>query len=170
MTADVLVPLSGHFLPIDAPAREPQPKASPATSNPKLPTFDSSSGGIPPSSVPPTSSGKVPSEILESLEDGSGGSGAGGTPPPGKGTPGGSAAGSLPGELAPGGDIPEESLGSAPESSAPAEATGEATAETTDDSSSSTAGAILLGLLAGCLLFAFGLVSRRGWMRWRYGL
>jgi energy-coupling factor transport system substrate-specific component len=170
VTADVLVPLSGHFLPIDAPAREPQPKASPATSTPEIPSFDSSSGGIPPSTVPPTSSGKTPSEILESLEDGSGGSAAGGATPPGKGTPGGSAAGSMPGESPPGGDIPEESLGTAPDGSLPDEATGEAAAETTDDSASSTVGAILLGLLAGCLLFAFGLATRRGWMRWRYGL
>jgi hypothetical protein len=40
----------------------------------------------------------------------------------------------------------------------------------TDDSNSSAAGAILLGLLAGGLLFACGLGARRGWMRWRYGL
>jgi hypothetical protein len=38
------------------------------------------------------------------------------------------------------------------------------------DDSSSPAGAILLGLLAGCLLFAAGWGGRRGWMRWRYGL
>lgn len=170
VTADVLVPLSGHYLPIAAPAREPQPKPSPAVSNPKLPTLESSSGGIPPSSVPPSSSGKAPAEILESLEGGSGESAAGGSPPSGKGTPGGGAAGTLPGKLPPGGRIPEESLDAAPESSAPGEASGEQAAETTDDSSSSTAGAVLLGLLAGCLLFAFGLAGRRGWMRWRYGL
>jgi len=169
VTADVLVPLSGHFLPIAASAREPQPKASPAASNPKLPTLENSSGGLPPSSVPPASTGKSPAEILESLGGGSGGSTAGGSAPSGKGAPGGGAAGTLPGKLPPGGRIPEESLGTAPEGSVPNEASGEQAAETTD-SSSSTAGAVLLGLLAGCLLFAFGLASRRGWMRWRYGL
>ncbi|HEY3436022.1 MAG TPA: hypothetical protein VGK41_10255, partial [Solirubrobacterales bacterium] len=39
-----------------------------------------------------------------------------------------------------------------------------------DDSDSGTAGAIVLGLLAGCVLFGLGLAVRRGWMRWRYGL
>jgi hypothetical protein len=46
---------------------------------------------------------------------------------------------------------------------------GEQASETGDDDSSAT-GAILLGLLAGCLLFGLGLAGRRGWMRWRYGL
>ena len=169
VTADVLVPLSGHFLPIAAPAREPQPKANPAVSNPKLPTLENSSGGLPSSGIPPSSSGKAPAEILESLEDGSGGSAAGGSAPSGKDAPGGGAGGTLPEKLPPGGRIPDESL-DAPEGSVPDEASGEQAAETTGDSSSSTAGAILLGLLAGCLLFAFGLAGRRGWMRWRYGL
>jgi hypothetical protein len=40
----------------------------------------------------------------------------------------------------------------------------------TDDSSSSPAGAIVLGLLGGGLLFAAGLGARKLWMRQRYGL
>ena len=39
-----------------------------------------------------------------------------------------------------------------------------------DSGSSGTAGAILAGLLTGCLLFGTALAGRRGWMRWRYGL
>ncbi|MFN8163734.1 MAG: prenyltransferase/squalene oxidase repeat-containing protein [Solirubrobacterales bacterium] len=37
-------------------------------------------------------------------------------------------------------------------------------------SSSSVAGAVVLGLLTGCLLFGAAWAARRGWMRWRYGL
>ncbi|HMI81169.1 MAG TPA: hypothetical protein VK480_05220, partial [Solirubrobacterales bacterium] len=46
---------------------------------------------------------------------------------------------------------------------------GEQASESTGDSSS-TAGAVLLGLLAGCVLFLAGLGGRKAWMRWRYGL
>ncbi len=53
---------------------------------------------------------------------------------------------------------------------ATAEVSGEPASETTNDSGSSTAGAVLLGLLAGCVLFGAGLAGRAGWMRWRYGL
>ena len=49
------------------------------------------------------------------------------------------------------------------------DASGEPASETTD-SGSSTAGSIVLGLLAGCVLFLLGFAARRGWMRWRYGL
>jgi hypothetical protein len=45
-----------------------------------------------------------------------------------------------------------------------------ASEEPTDNPSSSPAGAIVLGLLAGCLLFAAALGARRLWMRQRYGL
>jgi len=41
---------------------------------------------------------------------------------------------------------------------------------TESNPSSSPTGAILLGLLGGCLLFGAGLGGRRLWMRWRYGL
>jgi len=54
--------------------------------------------------------------------------------------------------------------------SASTDATGETASSSTNDSSTGTAGAIVLGLLAGCLLFALGLGGRKGWMRWRYGL
>jgi hypothetical protein len=39
-----------------------------------------------------------------------------------------------------------------------------------DESESSATGAIVVGLVAGALLFGAAWVGRRGWMRWRYGL
>src|ERR1044072_3039036 len=41
--------------------------------------------------------------------------------------------------------------------------------DSSSDSDSGVAGAIVIGLLAGCLLFGLGLLGRMGWMRWRYG-
>ncbi|HET8565062.1 MAG TPA: prenyltransferase/squalene oxidase repeat-containing protein [Solirubrobacterales bacterium] len=166
VTADVLVPLSGHFLPIAAPPRKPQPK--PAATRDKSPP---PSGRVPPASVSPSPSGQIPAEILEKLK--SGGGAAEGAPPPGSAVPGGSS-GSPP---ATGGSsgvpLPSEELGivpSTPEEATPSEATGQPASESTDGAKSSTAGAIVLGLLAGCVLFALGFLCRRGWMRWRYGL
>jgi hypothetical protein len=165
VTADAIIPLSGKFLPISAPPREPKPKpvTPPSTSSPEL------SGGVPPSSVPPPTPGESPLETLERFEgDGGSGSSGGSSAPSG----GSGAVGVQPGKRAPGGRLPQASTAPAPapESLSPDDASAEPVAESTDDSSSSTAGAILLGLLTGCLLFAFGLAGRRGWMRWRYGL
>ncbi|HEU4707112.1 MAG TPA: prenyltransferase/squalene oxidase repeat-containing protein [Solirubrobacterales bacterium] len=172
VTANAIIPLSGHFLPIAAPAREPRskPKAAPET-KPSAP-----SGGVPPSKAAP-SSGESPTELLEKLGkhgvSGSGGSGSGGTAsgttaPSGKG-----GAGAKPPNGSSSGQLPKGSLGIAPatgsEGTIPGDATGEPASESTKGSSS-TAGAILLGLLAGCLLFAISLAVRKGWMRWRYGL
>jgi hypothetical protein len=46
------------------------------------------------------------------------------------------------------------------------------TTEPQDEQSdeSGVAGAVILGLLGGCLLFGLGLATRKGWMHWRYGL
>jgi Prenyltransferase and squalene oxidase repeat len=166
VTSNVIIPLAGQSLPIAAPPRAPTPKptAPPPTTPP------SETGGIPPSSVPPSSEGP-PAELLEKLGAASGSSGGAGSAPPkasapsGKGSPG-----AKPGKPSLGGLVPQESGGTVPLPSAPGEATGEPASESTDDSSSSTAGAIVLGLLAGCVLFAVGLAGRKGWMRWRYGL
>jgi hypothetical protein len=161
VTADVLVALSGNHLPIAAPPRESKPK--PLTSVDNSP----SSGGVAPSlSVPPSSSGPVPpSALKEALESGAAGSPPGHSAPSGKG-----GSGALPKVGPTGGRVPEGDLGTAlPETSASA-ASGAPVSATSDDSSSSTAGAILLGLLAGCVLFGAGLAGRAGWMRWRYGL
>jgi len=160
VTADVLVALSGSHLPVPAPPRESKPKPKPLESVDSSP----SSGGVPPSlSVPPSTSEPVPpSALKEALESGAAG------PPPGHSAPSGKGgSGAQPISPSTGGRVPEGDLGTAlPETSA----SGAPVSETSDDSSSSTAGAILLGLLAGCLLFGAGLAGRAGWMRWRYGL
>jgi hypothetical protein len=82
----------------------------------------------------------------------------------------GGGAGAKPGAGAAGGQIPSEAISPAPlpDTPLPSEASGEPASATEDQSS--TAGAIVLGLLAGCVLFALGLAVRKGWMRWRYGL
>ena len=167
VTANAIVPLSGHFLPIAAPAREPQPKAKPPSSN-KSPK---STGGLPPSATPPSSgdsgSGESATELLEKFNGagaGTGGSSPGKSAPSGKGSAGAKHSGGSTGGL-----LPEGDRGTTPEASDLQY--GEQISEVgEDDSSSSTTGAILLGLLAGCLLFALALAVRKGWMRWRYGL
>jgi energy-coupling factor transport system substrate-specific component len=174
VTADAIVPLAGAHLPIAAPPREPKPSNPPSAHG----NTSSSSGGVPPSSLPssslppsatsPSSSGKTPLEVLEEFE----GKGASGVPahpsaPSGKG-----GSGAKPPGGAAGGQIPSEAISPAPapETPLPSEASGEQTSESTEPHSGSTAGAILLGLLAGCVLFGVGLAGRKGWMRWRYGL
>jgi energy-coupling factor transport system substrate-specific component len=163
VTADVLVPLSGKHLPIAAPPREPQPK-----------TAQNKGGGSNPGGIPPSLSGalprglepgSVPPELEKAL-----GNALQGSAPKGSGKAGKIAPGAVSEIPSPGGTGQEGDLGSLlPDDSAP-QATGEQASETADDSSSSTAGAVLLGLLAGCVLFGAGLAGRAGWMRWRYGL
>jgi hypothetical protein len=156
VTAEVLVPVAGDFLPIAAPPRKPQPKPSQTSST--------NSGGLPPSSSGKLPPGVAPSSALPQAST---------TPrpgSPGRPVPPG------PGHPAPAGNSPSAGresggpggLSATAPSSQPANDSGTGTGE--EDSGSSTAGAILLGLLAGCLLFAGGLAARRGWMRWRYGL
>ncbi len=160
VTGQVLVAAAGRYYPIAAPPRAPEPKAKP-----------SSSGGVSPSlSLPPPSTGSAPSASdLKQFFDNNKGGAAGKPSPSGGG--GGKGAGALPEfPAAAAGAVPEGDLGTFPDTSG-AEASGEPAAETSEgDSSSATAGAILLGLLAGCVLFGAGLAGRRGWMRWRYGL
>ncbi|HET9152828.1 MAG TPA: prenyltransferase/squalene oxidase repeat-containing protein [Solirubrobacterales bacterium] len=176
VTADVLVPLAGAHLPISAPPRQPKPSSNPDSHG----TPSASSGGVLPSSVPPSSvppssvpstgtpppsSGQTPLEFLEQVEEG--GSGAtGGSAPSGDG-----GQGVKPPGIAGGGQLPQEAItpAPAPETPLPSEASGEPASEPTEGSSS-TAGAIVLGLLVGCVLFGLGLAARRGWMHWRYGL
>ena len=162
-TADVLVPLSGSHLPIAAPPREPKPKV------PSSSTSSAAAGVAPSLSVPPPSSS--PGSVRGALEEFGSGAGAGSAPPGGSAPSGKGGSGALPSIPPSAGTPPEGDLGTAlPEAPAP-QVSGEPASETTEeDSGSSTAGAILLGLLAGCLLFSAGLAGRRGWMRWRYGL
>jgi energy-coupling factor transport system substrate-specific component len=164
VTADVLVPLSGHHLPVAAPPRAPKPKPAP--------TADS--GGVAPSpTVPPSSANPGAEEAFEDFFEQSGeGSGAGGGSPGGGAPSGGGSPGTVPSVPFPGGRGPEEDLGVDPEASELqyGEQASQGTDEDSGDSNGSTAGAIIAGLLAGSLLFGTGLVGRRGWMRWRYGL
>jgi len=160
VTGQVLVAAAGKYFPIAVPPRAPKPEKQKATSSSK-------SGGVSPAqSVPPPSPGSAPSASdLKKFFKGAPGSSSGKSAPPGGGP-----AGALPHVPATGETVPEGDLGSAPDSST-SPVSGEPASETTEsDSSSSTAGAILLGLLAGCVLFGAGLAGRRGWMRWRYGL
>jgi energy-coupling factor transport system substrate-specific component len=174
VTAEVLVPLSGRFLPIAAPPREPSAKPaakskSKSTGNAKR---QSEAAATPsPSSIRNTPAVK---KFLERAQAGA----TGGTAPPvvtppraanGRGAtgPGAGSTGEVPGNLG-------KLLGEPPDTGESAELQyGEQASEPVggdSDSDSGTAGAILLGLLAGCVLFGLGLAVRRGWMHWRYGL
>jgi Prenyltransferase and squalene oxidase repeat len=162
VTANALVPLAGQHLPVPAPPRAPKPKPKPLTST--NPSHDS--GGVTPSlDVPQSSAGPASKALEEALEGGAG------ARPPGHSAPSGqSGSGALPDLPSTGGRVPEGDAGTALPSTSASEASGEQAAETSENDTSSTAGAIILGLLAGCLLFGAGLAGRRGWMRWRYGL
>jgi len=167
VTGQVLVAAAGKYYPVAAPPRAPEPK--------RAKTSASEPGGVSPSlTVPPPSSGSAPSasdlkKFFEHSQQGSSGQSGGGAGGGGK-NGGKGAAGGLPEIPVTGSAAPEGDLGSAAGTPAP-QASGEpAAASSESDSGSSTAGAILLGLLAGCVLFGAGLAGRRGWMRWRYGL
>jgi energy-coupling factor transport system substrate-specific component len=162
VTADAIVPLAGAHLPISAPPREPKPEPSPT---PKTST-SAPSGGLPPSSIPPGRSEVSPKELLENL---GAGSGAGGAPSAPSAPSGQGPSEAKQGKPPFGGRVPQGTA-PAPSTPLPSEASGEPASESTEDRSSSTAGAVVLGLLVGCVLFAVGLGARRGWMRWRYGL
>src|SRR5215212_3604585 len=62
VTADVLVPLSGHFLPVATPPREPQPKSS-SKAKEQFRALAEKAGGLAPS---PSSSGGPPASPGES--------------------------------------------------------------------------------------------------------
>jgi prenyltransferase/squalene oxidase-like repeat protein len=175
VTAEAMVPLAGAFLPIAAPPREPSPKGT-SKSNSK-----SSRGSKPKSetstTTPAPSSIKNSPAVKKFLERAQGGA-SGGTVPPAATLPG---SGKGRGSSAPGagstggvaGGLGALGAGSSDEREASELQYGEQASEPVggdSDSGSGTAGAILLGLLAGCVLFGLGLAARRGWMRWRYGL
>jgi energy-coupling factor transport system substrate-specific component len=162
VTADVLVPLAGDFLPVTAPPRAPRPKAPPA---PPPANGPSPSGGISPGAIA-SPNGESPAELLERFEGG-----PGGTPPGHPAPPAGRGSGATPSGGLSGGSVPQGIPGTVPNAvPLPQAATGEPASEESGGAGSSTAGAIVLGLLCGCVLFALGLGVRRGWMRWRYGL
>jgi energy-coupling factor transport system substrate-specific component len=177
VTAEVMVPLSGRFLPIVAPPREPS--AKPATKS-KSKSHGSTKGGGEPAAPPaPSSIRNSPAvkKFLERAQDGV----TGGTPPsavippqPGKGrgspapAPGAGSTGGVAGGLGALGDTSPEARESSEVQYG--EQASEAVGGGDSGSDSGTAGAILLGLLAGCVLFGLGLAARKGWMHWRYGL
>ena len=178
VTAEVMVPLSGSFLPIAAPPREPRPKQPKSGGSPKS-KGGTSATPVPPAPAPTPENSATLRKFLEKTSGDSSGSQAPPVtpvPPTGAGATGGVA----PGDGATGGGAaPPGGLGglfggtseSSPESSELQY--GEQASEPVggdSDSGSGTAGAILLGLLAGCVLFGLALAARKGWMHWRYGL
>jgi len=182
VTAEAMIPLAGRFLPIAAPPREPEPKAD---SNSSSKSKRDSGGTTTAPSVPKTSSsGSIPhsaaglKDFFEGDSSQSGGTGS--SSDKGKSsTPSKGATGGVPLPLPSGAVLPEGDKGTgrggatdtSPEASELQYGTQASTpVDGGSDSDSGTAGAILLGLLAGCVLFGLGLAGRRGWMHWRYGL
>jgi energy-coupling factor transport system substrate-specific component len=158
VTGQVLVAAAGEHYPVPPPPREPKPSPSSAEPGGLIPGLSTSP---PPSTPPPTGSSTAPEPSP--------------VPPPASGTGGG---GPLPNVLRPPGQLPPgaPATGLPPagrEREGPATPATEAVApsESTDsDPKSSPYGAIMLGLLAGGLLFAAALGARKLWMRQRYGL
>jgi energy-coupling factor transport system substrate-specific component len=157
VTGEVLIAAAGDSLPISPPPRAPRQAPSPQASSP-------TSGGLPPSSGSP-----LPTEpsAVSPTESSSAGAGS----PPGHSAPSGQGiSGAKPVNPSSGGRVREGSGAPAPgEPSASSQPSG-STETAESDGSSSTAGAIVLGLLAGCVLFGAAWGGRRAWMRWRYGV
>jgi energy-coupling factor transport system substrate-specific component len=160
VTGQVLVAVSRDYFPVAAPPRR----------RPDLSSSSGTGGAAPPLSGAPVS----PAPALEvpqapSPATGSG-SGAGASEPPGATAPGGAAAPVPGGATSP----PEATEGAEPPSEANPSEAAESASETAADESggddSGVGGAIGAGLLAGGLLVGAGLLARKGWMRWRYGL
>ncbi len=160
VTSQVIVAAAEKSLPLQPPAREPNPTTSKA--NP---------GGLSPSVLPDTTPGSttpapsVPATPSPSSASPPASTGGGGGPLPNVLRPPGQSAPEAPAEpVSPAGREREGSGAPVADpplaSSEPAE----------DDSSTSPAGAAVLGLAAGALLFGAALGGRRAWMRWRYGL
>jgi prenyltransferase/squalene oxidase-like repeat protein len=156
VTGEVLVAASFQYFPISAPPRAPKPKQEEPL--PKESSEPESGAGV---GAPPPSAAAKPPHLGSFLEKaGIGGKGGTGQSP----GPGVSKAQATSPSAT--GSTGVTGTGPAPTETA----AGAETSEGTSSSSGSTAGAILLGLLAGCVLFGLGLAARRGWMRWRYGL
>ncbi|MGE0066340.1 MAG: prenyltransferase/squalene oxidase repeat-containing protein [Solirubrobacterales bacterium] len=161
VTSYALVAVSRAYYPVAAPEREQVSTANSTGSG----TGGAASAPVAPPS-PSLGSEPVPVPPVASAGAGSGGA-PGGSPPSGSG------ASQAPDKTAsPAAGERGGSGTAAPESSAsePAGALGSPDSTTSSNHDSGSAGAILLGLLAGCLLFGAALVGRKGWMRWRYGL
>jgi energy-coupling factor transport system substrate-specific component len=154
VTAQVLVAAAGDYFPVAPPPREPTP--------PRVKT-----GGISPGEINSTPDASAPAAPDTP-----------GVSPASPGAPENGGGGPLPNVLRP----PDQPPSAAPAETAPPgvrEREGSATSvpqppaseeSTESDSKSSPAGAVVLGLLAGGLLFGAALGARKLWMRQRYGL
>lgn len=154
VTGQALMAAAEKTLPIPPPPRKPKPAANKAKTG-GLSSTSESSPSISPSTVPPTPPGVSPAS--PTVPD----SGGPGIPPnvlrpPGQGTSEAPATGHPPAGRERG------------DTGTPATETSASSED--DDSESSATGAMLLGLVAGALLFGAGLGGRRAWERWRYGL
>jgi energy-coupling factor transport system substrate-specific component len=159
VTGEVLAAVAGKAFPIAAPPRAPKPDPS---------SEESSSGGISPGTEIPGVPAE-PGSISPGSASGGGGSGPGGSAAGGQEPPAAPGGGSAPGGGEPGGSAtppPEASGSGSPESGGTSTGAEAASHEGGTD----TAGAVLLGLLAGCLIFGAAWAARTVWMRWRYGV
>jgi energy-coupling factor transport system substrate-specific component len=156
VTAYGVMAAAGDYFPVSAPAREAKPSPRGAETGAPIPGL---STAPPAPAAPATAAPSAPES--SSTSPASPGAGSGGSVPIAPST-GGSGSGSPPPLVPPGTEEADDSTGaSEPLTSEPS---GE------DDSDSSPAGAIVLGLLGGGLLFGAGLGARKLWMRQRYGL
>ncbi len=157
VTSQVLVAAAEKSLPVQPPAREPKPATSKANPGGVSPSALPESSGAPGSPLP-LAPGASPSPPPPTSSSGSGGSIPTQPPPPGQKSPG-----------APPVPVPSAE-GDAAQTPAPTTPPPTAEVPVEEDDSSSPAGAAVLGLAAGALLFAAAFGGRRAWMRWRYGL
>jgi energy-coupling factor transport system substrate-specific component len=170
VTGQVLVAVSREYFPIAAVPRKKQDKASNSTSASSAGTGGASPAPSispafegEPGAAAPSTGGASPKALSEALE----GQGSGGSKSAGSGN-----GGAAPDGAAASDEVPSDAvIGAAEEPQTSAEpAAASSQQDSSSDSDSSVAGAIVIGLLAGCLLFGLGLLGRKGWMRWRYGL
>jgi energy-coupling factor transport system substrate-specific component len=155
VTSTVLVAASGKYYPVEPPPRKP------SSSKTSPPSGSSPTGGAPSSKSSVAGSEPLPISPTES-------EGAGAGPASGHSAPSGkSTSGAKPAPASPGVASGRGSGTGASTNPSASQAQGEPASESDD---TSTTGAILLGALAGCLLFAAAWAARRGWLRWRYGL
>ncbi len=163
VTAEVLPAVAGDSFPIAAPPRAPKPKPSSRKSSAQpgglapggeAPGAPAQPGSASPGPAPSGEAGSAPKRPARPAAHKASGPAASG--PVSGGSP--SAA--------------QGAGGAAGEASAPGSREGAGASSGTEAAShgsDGTAGAILLGLLAGCLLFGAAWAARTAWMRWRYG-
>jgi hypothetical protein len=158
VTAYGVMAAAGDYFPVAAPPRKPKPSPTSAKTGGLIPGLSTA----PPPSIPAPSGSSVAPEPSPVPPPTSRSGGDGPLPnvlrPPGQLPPGAPATG-----LPPAGREREGPVTPATEAVAPEESTD-------SDPKSSPYGAIMLGLLAGGLLFAAARGARKLWMRQRYGL